>query len=188
MAIGIIIALAIVAVLVVAAITFYNALVRARSSVDETFSQISVQLQRRFDLIPNLVETVKGYAKHESATLNEVTAMRQGIESDVASTDPQTASQANAAMDTMMSKINVVVENYPDLKASQNFLALQEELATTENKISFARQAYNNAVRVYNVKTETFPSNIFAGIFRFTKAEYFNVDNPEAKKAVKVSF
>lgn len=180
--------LVIVALVIVTGIVLYNGVVLAKNSVDETFSQVSVQLQRRFDLIPNLVDTVKGYAKHEVSTLEAVTSMRSGVQDKLASDTAQGASEANALMDNMMSKLNVVVENYPDLKASSNFLQLQEELATTENKVSFARQAYNNAVRTYNTKTSTIPSNIVASLAGFRPADYFEVDNPEAKKAVKVSF
>lgn len=169
-------------------IGMYNSLVKSRNRVDNAWSQISTQLQRRFDLIPNLVETVKGYAKHESETLAEVTKMRTSIADKVQSDDPKKAAEAAKAMDDAMVSVNAVAEAYPDLKASQNFLNLQEELTSTENKISFARQSYNDSVLSYNNEVQVFPKNIIASVFSFTKREFFEVESEEAKKAPKVEF
>lgn len=183
--IGLLVVLVLVGIFVA---VLYNSLVKLRNRVQESWAQISVQLQRRYDLIPNLVETVKGYAKHESETLTQVTSQRAGLPKDVTNLSVEEAQKLSQQMDREMLAINAVVENYPDLKASQNFLKLQEELTTTENKVSFARQAYNDSVLDFNNKVETFPSNLIAGMFSFKTAEYFDVETPEAKQAPKVSF
>jgi LemA protein len=163
----------------------YNSLVRLRNQVKNAWSQIDVQLKRRHNLIPNLIETVKGYMTHEKETLENITRARAGAMS--ANTVAEKA-KAESALGGALGKFNLVVENYPDLKANQNFLALQEELTSTENKISFARQSYNDQVLFYNNKIEMFPSNIIAGMFNFVKEEFFELKD-EAERAVpKVKF
>ncbi len=179
----IIIALAII--LVVMLISMYNKLVRLRNQVKNAWSQIDVQLKRRYDLIPNLIETVKGYMKHERETLENVTRMRaQAMEA----TGVAEKAQAESRLTSALGQFKVAVENYPDLKANQNFLALQEELTSTENKISFARQNYNDQVLFFNNKTEMFPSNITAALFGFKKEAFFEIENQEERIAPKVSF
>ena len=172
-------------VLVLAVVLMYNSLVSARVKVDNAWSQIDVQLQRRFDLIPNFVETVKGYAAHESETFEKITNLRTswsnaGTVAEKAALD----NQLSGALKTIMA----VSENYPDLKANQNFSELSEELRNTENKISFSRQFYNDSVTMYNQKLQLFPSNIIAGMFNFKPRELFTAENDEARKNVKVDF
>ena len=179
------IALGIIAVLVIAIIAIYNNLVRLRQKVKNSWSQIDVQLQRRFDLIPNLVETVKGYMKHEDEVLTRVAELRTswanaGTISEKANLD----NQLSGALKTIMA----VSENYPDLKANQNFADLQQELQNTENKISFSRQFYNDSVTMYNTKLEVIPSNIIASMFNFKPEELFKTESDEARKNVKVDF
>ncbi len=179
------IALIIIAVLVVLVISMYNSLVRLRQKVKNSWSQIDVQLQRRFDLIPNLVETVKGYMTHENDVLTKVAELRTswanaGTVAEKANLD----NQLSGALKTIMA----VSENYPDLKANQNFSELQQELQNTENKISFSRQFYNDSVTMYNTKLEVFPSNIIASMFGFKAEEFFKVESEEARKNVKVDF
>jgi LemA protein len=162
----------------------YNSLIGLRNQVDNAWSQIDVQLKRRHDLIPNLVETAKGYMQHERGTFEAVTKARaqaMGAKSvgDIA--------KAEGALGDALSKFMLVVENYPELKANQNFLALQEELSSTENKIAFARQAYNDQVLFYNNKIQMFPSNIVAMMFAFIKRDFFEAPMAE-KEAPKVSF
>ena len=177
--------LIIVAVIIFGIIGAYNSLVTLKQRVKNAWSQIDVQLQRRFDLIPNLVETVKGYTTHEESVLTKVTDLRTSWAN--ASTVHEKAELSNELSNTLKT-IMAVSENYPDLKASQNFSELQEELQNTENKISFSRQFYNDIVTKYNTKLEVFPSNIIASMFHFTADELFAVDNEDAKKNVKVSF
>ncbi|MDX9971488.1 MAG: LemA family protein [FCB group bacterium] len=179
------IGLGIIALLAFFVIGVYNGLVRLRNQVRNAWSQIDVQLKRRHDLIPNLLETVKGYAAHERQTLENVTNARaQALSArGVAET-----AQAETALTRALGQFNLVMENYPDLKASQNFMALQEELASTENKIGFARQFYNDQTMQYNTKLETFPNNIVAGIFRFQPAEFFEVEDAAERAVPKVSF
>ena len=179
------IVLIIVAVLVIALIALYNGLVTIRLRVKNAWSQIDVQLQRRFDLIPNLVESVKGYMEHESSVLTKVTDLRSSWAD--ANTVDEKAKLDNELSDTLKT-IMAVAENYPDLKANQNFLSLQEELQNTENKISYSRQFYNDTVTRYNTKLQVFPSNVIASLFRFKEEALFEVDNEEAKKNVKVEF
>ncbi len=176
----------ILAVLIVAFVTIYNSLVRLRQRVKNAWSQIDVQLKRRYDLIPNLVETCKGYMKHERELLESVTRAR--AEAIAAKGGAAEQAKAENALSSTLRSLFAVVENYPDLKANQNLLALQEELTSTENRIAFARQHYNDQVMKLNTKTEVFPSNIIAGVFNFTREEFFEVDSPEERKAVKVSF
>lgn len=167
----------------------YNGLVRARLHVKNGWSQIDIQLKRRFDLIPNLVDTVKGYVKHERETLEAVTNARAAVQ-NASNGDVGARSKAEGELTAALGRLMVVVEQYPELKANQNFLSLQEELTGTENRISFSRQAYNDAVQVYNEKTQQFPSNIVAGMFNFKKEEEFlqATENAEERKAPKVSF
>ena len=162
----------------------YNSLVRGRMQTKEAWSQIDVQLKRRNDLLPNLIETVKGYAKYESSTLEKVTQLRTQV---AAATTPAEAMKASDALTRQISGIFAVAENYPDLKASSNFAKLQEELTNTENKISYSRQLYNSVVSNYNVKLETFPSNLVALIFGFKASDF--LQTPEEEKSVpKVDF
>ena len=167
------------------AIGIYNALVRLRNQVNNAWSQIDVQLKRRHDLIPNLVETAKGYMKHERETFEAITNARSQAMGARTVTD---ASKAEGALGEALSKFMLVVENYPDLKANQNFLSLQEELTSTENKISFARQSYNDQVLFYNNKIQMFPSNIVAGMFKFTKRDFFEIEVAAEREVPKVSF
>ena len=176
-------------VIVAAAILFfvgiYNSLVQLRNRVKNAWSQIDVQLKRRYDLIPNLVETAKGYMQHERETLTAITdarsrAMGAGTVADKGAAETQ--------LSAAISKFMLVVENYPDLKANQNFLAVQEELTGTENKIAFSRQAYNDAVLFYNNKIEMFPSNVVAGMFNFRPEEMFEIEEPAQREAPKVQF
>ena len=177
--------LSIVIVIAISLIVIYNNLVTLRQRVQNAWSQIDVQLQRRFDLIPNLVETVKGYMTHENDTLTKVSELRSSWAN--AKTIEEKAELGNALTDTLKT-IMAVAENYPDLKANQSFNSLQAELSETEDKIAYSRQFYNDTVTIYNTKLETFPSNIVAGMFGFKASTLFNVDNEEAKKAVKVDF
>ena len=163
----------------------YNSLVRLRNQVKNAWSQIDVQLKRRHDLIPNLIETVKGYMSHERETLENITNARS--QAMKASTVAEKA-KAESALSGALGRFNVVVENYPDFKSNQNFLALQEELTSTENKISFARQNYNDQVLRYNNKIEMFPSNIIAGMFNFTKEDFFEIETKEEREVPKVDF
>ena len=177
--------LAIVVILVIAIISMYNGLVSSRVKVDNAWSQIDVQLQRRFDLIPNFVETVKGYAAHESETFEKITSLRTSwANANTVAEKADLDNQLSGALKTIMA----VSENYPDLKANQNFSELSEELRNTENNISFSRQFYNDTVTMYNQKLQIFPSNIIANMFNFTPRELFTVDNAEARKNVKVDF
>ena len=173
-------------ILVFFIIGLFNALVRLRNQVKNAWSQIDVQLKRRYDLIPNLMETVKGYMKHERETLEAVTKARQQAINVTDSVIDQ-AKAENMLSQTLRS-LFAVAESYPDLKANQNFLALQEELTSTENKISFARQFYNDSVMKFNNKTEMFPSNVIAGMFGFKQAEFFEVEEVEQREAPKVQF
>lgn len=177
--------LGIVLILVIMLISMYNGLVQLRNQVKNAWAQIDVQLKRRHDLIPNLIETVKGYMVHERETLTKITEAR------AAAMGAQTISdkaQAEGVLSNLMGRFQVAVEAYPDLKANQNFLGLQEELTSTENKISFSRQSYNDQVLFYNNKIQMFPSNIVAGMFAFKQEVFFELKD-EAERAVpKVSF
>ena len=174
----------------------YNALVVLRNRFKNAFSQIDVQLKRRYDLIPNLVETAKAYMQHESKTLEAVTQARNlaqsaGGRAAANPGDPSAMRElagAEAGLTGALGRLLAVAENYPDLKANQNMLQLTEELTSTENKVAFARQAYNDSVMAYNTKREVFPTNIIAGIFNFAAAELFQVDNAAERQAPKVSF
>ncbi|MFT4311507.1 MAG: LemA family protein [Candidatus Woesearchaeota archaeon] len=173
-----------IAVILLFLIYIYNSLVRLKNQVDNAWAQIDVQLKRRTDLIPNLIETVKGYAKHEKGVFTEVTKARTSMIN--AGTVEQKAKANNMLTDTLKS-LFAVAENYPDLKANQNFLQLQEELSGTENKIAYSRQHYNDMVMKYNSKIEYFPNNLFAGSFGYKHRETFKVAEAE-KKNVKVQF
>lgn len=175
----------VLAVIVVFVIGIYNALVRLRNQVANAWSQIDVQLKRRHDLIPNLVETAKGYMKHERETFEAITNARSQA---MGATNVTDASKAEGALGGALSKFMLVVENYPDLKANQNFLSLQEELTSTENKISFARQSYNDQVLFFNNKIQMFPSNVIANMFNFAKRDFFELETPAEREVPKVSF
>jgi len=177
----------IVVVLLLALWSIYNGLVRLRLQVKNAWAQIDVQLKRRHDLIPNLVETAKGYMKHERETLEAVTQARN-LAQQASSAGAGERGKAEGALGAALGRLLAVVENYPDLKANQNFLALQEELTSTENKISFSRQYYNDSVLRYNTKTEVFPANMVAGMFRFQADEFFEVSEEAEREAPKVSF
>jgi LemA protein len=176
--------LGIIAVLLLALIVMYNAFVRLKNEVDNSFAQIDVQLKRRNDLIPNLVETVKGYAKHEKTVLENITKARASMMS--AKGLDEKAKASNMLSETLKS-LFAVSENYPQLKANENFMQLQEELVSTEDKIGYSRQHYNDVVMQYNTKREVFPSSIIAGMFSFGKRDLFAATEAE-KKPVKVSF
>jgi LemA protein len=168
------IVLAILVLLVLYVIVSYNSLVRVRNRTDDSWSQIDVQLRRRYDLIPNLVETVKGYAAHERQTFEAVTLARtQGMNAQGVAEQAQAENMITGALKSLFA----VAEAYPELKANQNFLALQEELTATEGRISYARQFYNDTVLKLNTKVQTFPTNILAGMFGFKTREYFEADD-----------
>ena len=176
--------LIVIILLVLFIVASYNGLVRARMQTRESWSQIDVQLKRRNDLLPNLIETVKGYGKYEQTTLEKVTKLRNQVAN---ASSPVEAMQASDALSRQVSGIFAVAENYPDLKANTNYLQLQEELTNTENKISYSRQLYNSVTSNYNIKLQTFPSNLVAGIFGFKSADF--LATPEEEKAVpKVDF
>jgi LemA protein len=174
----------------------YNSLVALRNRFKNAFAQIDVQLKRRYDLIPNLVETAKGYMKHESTTLEAVIKARNiaFAASQTAAANPTDANavkglvSAEGGLTGALSRLMVVSEQYPDLKANQNMMQLTEELTSTENKVSFARQAYNDAVMQYNTTREVFPNVFFAGMFGFLPAELFHIEDPTERNAPKVSF
>ncbi len=187
----------IVAALIVWAISIYNGLVALRNRFKNAFSQIDVQLKRRYDLIPNLVETAKGYIKHERETLEAVIKARNSAlaAAQAAGSNPgnpaamQQLGQAEGALTGVLGRMFALAESYPDLKANQNMLALQEELSSTENKVGFARQGFNDSVMEYNTKRESFPDNIFAGMFGFTPAELLAAtESAEERKAPQVKF
>ena len=197
--IALIILIALVAVIVIAglwAMGIYNSLVALRNQFKNAFAQIDVQLKRRYDLIPNLVETAKGYLKHEHETLEDVIKARNVAyaASQAAAANPADGNavkglaSADAGLTGALSKLMVVSEQYPDLKANQNMMQLTEELTSTENKVAFARQAYNDSVMTYNTSRETFPNVVLAGAFGFLPAELFHVDDPTERNAPKVSF
>jgi LemA protein len=177
--------LGVIVVFIVAVIGMYNALVRLRNQVKNAWSQIDVQLKRRHDLIPNLVEAVKGYAKHEKETMENLTKARSAA---VGAEGVAAKSKAEGELSGALDRFMLVVENYPDLKANQNFLALQEELSSTENKIAFARQNYNDQVLSFNNKIQMFPSNIIAGMFNFQTGEFFELEDKAEREVPKVDF
>lgn len=183
--VALIVIVVLVLILAFAVIGMYNSLVRLRNQVKNAWSQIDVQLKRRHDLIPNLVETAKGYMQHERETFEAITEARSKA---MGAGSVGEASQAESKLTDALSKFMLVVENYPDLKANQNFLSLQETLTSTENKIAFARQAYNDSVLFFNNKIEQFPSNVIAGMFNFSKSDFFEVQTEAEREAPKVQF
>lgn len=177
--------LGIVVILIIAVIGMYNSLVQSKIKVDNAWSQIDVQLQRRFDLIPNFVETVKGYMTHEKETFEKIASLRTSwANANSVSEKAELDNQLSTTLKTIMA----VSENYPELKANQNFSELSEELRNTENKISFSRQFYNDTVTMYNTKLQVFPSNIIAGMFNFKARDLFKAESDEARRNVKVDF
>lgn len=188
--IGWYILLGIVVLLFVAFIASYNRFVRQRNLVQESWRQIDVELRRRHDLIPNLIETVKGYAAQERTVLTAVTEARGAAVQTMQASSSGVAAQAQAesTLGRALGGLFAVAENYPDLKSSQNFLALQQQLAETEDRIAAGRRFYNGNVRALNTRVEAFPSSIVASIFNFAKAEYFEVDEPEVRAPVAVDF
>lgn len=183
MSIGIIV-LVVIIVLAVSIVGIYNGLIKLKNRVDEAWSDIDVQLKRRYDLIPNLVNTVKGYASHEKELFEKVTEARTAA---MGAGTPAEKEQAENALSGTLKSLFAVAENYPDLKANQNFLELQRELTDTEDKIQAARRFYNGNVRDFNTKIQVFPTNIFAGMLNFTKREFFAAEEGE-KEVVEVKF
>ena len=177
--------IAIVAVLAIISIVMYNGLIRSRNQVENSWSQIDVQLKRRIDLIPNLIETVKGYAAHERETLDAVIRARNAA--IAAPNTPGAQAEADGALAASLKQVFALSEAYPDLKANTNFLALQEELTATEGRVSYARQFYNDSVLNYNNKLQQFPTMIFANILKFQKREYFEAD-PASREVPRVQF
>jgi len=182
---ALLILLIIIGVVLVAAVGLYNGLIVLRNRCENAWSQVDVQLRRRYDLIPNLVETVKGYAKHEREVFERVTQARA---SAINANTVKDQGQAENVLSGALKSLFAVAENYPELKANQNFLMLQEELAGTEGKIAFARQFYNDTVMKFNQKQQVFPSNIIANMFNFKERDYFEIGEAAAKEPVKVSF
>ncbi len=177
--------LVVIGLIVLFVVGMYNGLITLRNRCDNGWAQIDVQLRRRYDLIPNLVETVKGYAKHEREVFERVTQARtQAINAGTVKEQGQAENMLQGALKSLFA----VAENYPELKANQNFLMLQEELAGTESKVAYSRQFYNDSVMKYNTRLQVFPSNILAGMFGFKGREYFEIGEAEAKGPVKVSF
>jgi LemA protein len=198
---GIVITIVVIAVVLILGLWVagkYNGLVRARNAYKNAFAQIDVQLRRRFDLIPNLVETAKAYMAHERETLEAVTAARGAAQNGLSAAtanpgDPNAMQQLAAGqgqLNTALGRLLAVAEQYPDMKANQNMMQLSEELTSTENKVAFARQAYNDSVMSYNNKRETFPGSVFAGMFNFTAAAQLEIppEHPEMRDAPKVQF
>jgi LemA protein len=178
---------------VVVAIVFwlvmtYNRLVAGRNQVDEAWSDIDVQLKRRYDLIPNLIETVKGYAAHEKDVFTQVTEARASAMRNEASGDPKAMAQSENMLAGALKSLFAVSENYPELKADQNFAKLQDELSDTENKIQASRRFYNGNVRDFNTNVQQFPTNLIAGMFKFMKREFFEIENPGERENPQVKF
>lgn len=185
--IAVYIIIGILVIFIIMVVSMYNSLVRLRNQMKNAWAQIDVQLKRRHDLIPNLMETAKGYMKHERETFEAVTKARNQAQKAIG-TGVGAQSRAEGELSNVLSRLLVLVENYPDLKANQNFLALQEELASTENKISFSRRYYNDSVLRYNNRVQMFPANMMAGMMGFKAGEFFEVTVAEEKEAPKVSF
>ena len=183
-----IIPVGVVVLLILVLVGIYNGLVRGRNETKNSWSQIDVQLKRRYDLIPNLVETAKGYMKHERETLEAVVKARQTCVDLKNAGDIGGLMKAEGALTQSLRGLFAVAENYPDLKANQNMLQVQEELTTTENKIGFSRQAYNDSVMRYNNSCEQFPGSMVSGMFGFKLAEFFEIEDAQERKNVKVSF
>ena len=178
----------VIAVVVLAIIGIYNSLIRLKNRVEEAWADIDVQLKRRYDLIPNLVETVKGYAKHESQTLERVVNARNTAMQMLSGGDKKQQAEAENILSSTLKSIFALAENYPNLKANENFLELQKELSDTENKVQAARRFYNGNVRDFNTKVEVFPTNIFAKILKFAKREFFEIEEAAERKNVEVKF
>ena len=177
--------LILIAVVFLFAIGIYNRLINLRNRCDNAWAQVDVQLRRRYDLIPNLVETVKGYAKHEREVFQNVTEARaKAINAGTVKEQGEAENMLTGALKSLFA----VVENYPELKANQNFMMLQEELAGTEGKIAYSRQFYNDSVMKFNVRQQVFPSNVVANMFNFKEREYFEIEEPEARAPVEVKF
>ncbi|HBR97485.1 MAG TPA: hypothetical protein DD979_08910 [Gammaproteobacteria bacterium] len=193
---GSVIAMLVVLALGAYGIVLYNRLVTLKNEFKNAFSQIDVQLQRRYELIPNLVETAKGYLQHEQQTLTAVTEARDHAKSqaEAAAAAPDNAglvkslAQAESALGSALGRLNVVVESYPELKADANMQALFDELVTTDNRVTFARQAYSDSVMLYNTQREVFPSNLVAGVFAFREADLFEINDPDIAQPARVSF
>ncbi len=185
MSTGTLIVLGLLAVLLLWFVAVYNGLVALRNRVKAAWSQIDVQLKRRYDLIPNLVNTVKGYMKHEAGIFEKIAAARAGA---MAASTPAEKGAAEGILTGALRQLIAVAENYPDVKANANATALMEELASTENRVGFARQHYNDEVQTYNTRLETFPTVLVAGMFHFTRAEFFEVREPAQREPVKVEF
>ncbi|MFW6129115.1 MAG: LemA family protein [Candidatus Aminicenantaceae bacterium] len=182
---GAIIVIIFFGVMIILVVGIYNNLIRLRNRCENAWAQVDVQLKRRYDLIPNLVETVKGYAKHEKEVFQNVTEARsKAVNAQTVKEQGEAENMLTGALKSLFA----VVENYPDLKANQNFLMLQEELAGTEGKIAYARQFYNDISMKFNTKQQVFPSNIIANMFNFKERDYFEIEEPEARGAVKVQF
>jgi len=180
--------LAILFVLIIAVISMYNGLIRLKNRVDEAWSDIDVQLKRRYDLIPNLIETVKGYASHERETLEKVVEARNSAMSMQDSSDIEGKLKAENALSSTLKSIFALSENYPDLKANQNFLELQKELSDTENKIQASRRFYNGNVRDFNTKVQVFPTNIIAKKLGFSSRSFFEIEEVAQRENIKVEF
>jgi LemA protein len=179
------IVLGVLALIAVAVIGVYNSLIQLKNKVDEGWADIETQLKRRYDLIPNMVETVKGYAKHESKTLEAVTQARNMA---MSANTPEEKIKAENALTGTLKTLFAVAENYPELKANQNFMDLQATLKEVEEKLQLSRRYYNATVRDFNTKVEIFPNNLVAGIFKFARRQFFEIENPEERQNVKVSF
>jgi len=180
--------LGVIAVIAIAIIAMYNSLIRLKNRVDEAWSDIDVQLKRRYDLIPNLVETVKGYAAHEKETLERVVSARNAAMAAQSGGDLKKQLEAENALSSTLKSIFALSENYPDLKANQNFLELQRELSDTEDKIQASRRFYNGNVRDFNTKLEVFPTNIMAGMLGFKRREFFEIGDEKQRENVQVKF
>jgi LemA protein len=177
--------LVVLCIIVLYVVFAYNRLIRLRNRIENAWSQIDVQLRRRYDLIPNLIETVKGYAAHEREVFQKVTEARAKA---ISATGVREQGQAENMLTGALKTLFAVAENYPELKANQNFLLLQEELAGTESKIAYARQFYNDSVMTYTMACQTFPSSVIASMFNFPAKEYFEIEEPVAREPVKVKF
>lgn len=188
MSTALIIALIVIGALLAIVIGMYNSLIRLKNRVEEAWSDIDVQLKRRYDLIPNLVETVKGYASHEKETFEKVTAARTAAMNAQEQGDAKKQAEAENMLSSTLKSIFALSENYPDLKANQNFLELQRELSDTENKIQASRRFYNGNVRDFNTKLEVFPTNIIGNMLGFKSREYFEIEDEKERDNIKVSF
>lgn len=180
--------IALAVIIAISVIAMYNGLIRLKNRVEEAWSDIDVQLKRRYDLIPNLISTVKGYASHEKETLESVISARNSAMDAKASGDADSLSKAENQLSGTLKSLFALAENYPDLKANTNFLELQTELADTENKIQASRRFYNGNVRDFNTKIQVFPNNVIAGWLKFTSRKFFEVENSEERKNVEVKF